>query len=157
MLNQMCHIVLSLTDIGAIRQARGFKKNEVASRTTFESFFLSSIGLETVMASLSPEEVATLRLLVQQDEEVDITFFERLYGSAKKAEGYYYGTYTQRYKGTLDAVKKGVTPLYSRKPSRPTPRCAGRRLTSSAACFLGFSACSQSVFPTLSANWASLS
>ena len=108
MLNQMCHIVLSLADIGAIRKARGFKENEVASRTTFESFFLSSIGLETVMASLTPEEVATLRLLVQQEEEVDIAFFERLYGSAKKAEGYYYGTYTQRYKDILDAVKKSL-------------------------------------------------
>jgi len=108
MLTQMCHNVLSLADITAIRKARGFKENEVASRATFESFFLSGIGLEMVMASLTPKEVAALHLLVQQEGEVDITFFERLYGSAKKAGDYYYGTYTQQYKITLDAVKKSL-------------------------------------------------
>ncbi len=108
MLNQMCHVALATADISAIRKARGFSQKETVSRSTFESFFLSSIGLETVMASLSPEEVATLHLLTLKNEEVDITFFERLYGSARRDQKYYYGTFTQQYKETFDAVKKSL-------------------------------------------------
>lgn len=108
MLHQMCQTGLAIADINAIRKARGFGAKETASRDIFESFFLSSIGLEAVMASLLPEEVAALRLLLQQKEEVDVTFFERLYGSAKQGKEYYYGTFTQRYRDTLDAVKKSL-------------------------------------------------
>lgn len=108
MLNQMCHTVLAAADISAIRKARGFKEKETASRAEFESFFLSSIGLDTVMASLTPEEVAALHLLSRQQDEADISFFERLYGSAKGSQKYYYGTFTQQYKDTFDAVKKSL-------------------------------------------------
>jgi hypothetical protein len=108
MINQMCHTVLPSADISAIRKARGFSAKEATSRGTFENFYLSSIGLDAVLASLLPDEVAALHLLLYLKEEVDITFFERLYGSAKKGEGPYYGTFTQRYKDILDAVKKSL-------------------------------------------------
>jgi hypothetical protein len=98
---------LSEADVTAIRKARGLKASETASRSTFASFFVSSIGLETVIDSLSVEERATLRLLSQMGE-VDIAFFERLYGSAAKSGEYFYGTYTQRYRQTFEAVKRSL-------------------------------------------------
>ncbi|MDR3573298.1 MAG: hypothetical protein P4L50_05530 [Anaerolineaceae bacterium] len=48
------------------------------------------------------EENLTLRLLYETGE-VDISFFERLYGAGNS-----YGTYTQRYKPTFDTVKKNL-------------------------------------------------
>lgn len=108
MLNQMCHEALSNADINAIRKARGFTKNETESRSQFESFFLSSIGLETVMSALTPKEVAALHLLNSKTEAVDLTFFERIYGSARHGERYYYGTFTQQYKDTFKEVKQNL-------------------------------------------------
>jgi hypothetical protein len=105
MLNQMCHETLADADVKAIRKARGFSQKEAASRASFESFFLSSIGLEAVMDTLSDEEIATLHLLSHQTDEVDVTFFERLYGSQRGDEKYYYGTFTQQYRPTFDDVK----------------------------------------------------
>jgi len=105
MLNQMCHSGLSEADIKAICKARGFNQKQTTSRSIFESFYLSSVGLRTVMGDLSPGEVALLYLLNHRKEEVDITFFERLYGSGRN---YYSGTFTQQFKETLDAVKKAL-------------------------------------------------
>jgi hypothetical protein len=59
------------------------------------------------MQNLSAEEVITLHLL-HQAGEVDIAFFERLYGSAGQSGRHYYRTYTQQYKPTFDAVKKSL-------------------------------------------------
>jgi hypothetical protein len=53
MLTEMCQDILTETDIKAICKSRGFSASEAASRTVFENFFLSDIGLETAMASLS--------------------------------------------------------------------------------------------------------
>ena len=108
MLNQMCHEVLSNADITAIRKTRGFKSTETESRSQFESFFLSSIGLETAMLRLTPKEVAALHLLHRKVEDVDLTFFERLYGSDRREERYYYGTFTQQYKDTFKDVKQNL-------------------------------------------------
>jgi hypothetical protein len=98
---------LSEVDVNAIRKARGFSARETASRSTFASFFASSIGLEEVMQGLTAEENATLRLL-HQNGEADIAFFERLYGSAAQPGKDYYGTITQRYRSTFDAVRRGL-------------------------------------------------
>jgi hypothetical protein len=108
LLNQMCHETLADADIKAIRKARGFSQKETASRAAFESFFLSSIGLEAVMETLSDEENTTLHLLAQQAEEVDISFFERLYSSDRQRDGHYYGTFTQLYRPTFDEVKQNL-------------------------------------------------
>ena len=43
---------LSQADLNAIAKARGFRKQETASRSTFESFFLSTIGVETALVTL---------------------------------------------------------------------------------------------------------
>jgi hypothetical protein len=106
LLHNMC-TELSDTDLNAIRKARGFSPSETASRTSFASFFVSSIGVAEAMKDLSLEEVITLHLL-HQTGEVDIAFFERLYGSAMRPGGYYRLTYTQQYKPTFDTVKKNL-------------------------------------------------
>ena len=97
MLNQMCHEVLSNADVNAIRKARGFTQTETNSRSQFESFYLSSIGLKAAMSTLTTEEAACLHLLSYQSKEVNIAFFDRVYGSAENNR-YYYRTFTQRYK-----------------------------------------------------------
>ncbi len=51
-LAQMCHEGFSQADLNAIARARGFRKQETASRATFESFFLSTIGVENALAAL---------------------------------------------------------------------------------------------------------
>jgi len=98
---------LSDVDLNAIRKARRFGPGETASRSSFASFFVSSIGVAEAMQSLSVEEAITLHLL-HQTGEVDVAFFERLYGSAAQSGRHYYGTYTQQYKPTFDAVKKNL-------------------------------------------------
>jgi hypothetical protein len=105
MVYQMCYETLAAVDVNAIRKARGFSQNESASRSVFENAFLSSTGLENAMSTLSTAEVAALHLLNKQAAPVTIAFFERLYGS-NDDDRYYRTTYSQRYKPTLDAVKK---------------------------------------------------
>jgi hypothetical protein len=106
LLHEMC-ADLAEVDLNAIRKARGFSSSETASRTSFASYFVSSIGLAEAMQNLSVEEIITLHLL-HQTGEVNIAFFERLYGSAAQPGKHYYGTFTQRYRSTFDAVKKNL-------------------------------------------------
>ena len=106
LLHNMCDN-LSDADLSAIRKARGFGAIESTSRTSFASYFVSSIGVAETIQNLSAEEVITLHLL-HQTGEVDIAFFERLYGSAAQSDRHYYGTYTQQFKPTFDTVKKNL-------------------------------------------------
>ena len=101
LLHSMC-TELPETDLNAIRKARGFSLNETASRTSFASFYVSSIGVESAIQNLTPEEIITLQL-VHEIGEVDVSFFERIYQS-----GYSFGTFTQQYKSTFDSVKKNL-------------------------------------------------
>lgn len=87
-------------DLNAIRKARGFSTSETASRTSFASFYMTAIGLTEAVSALSTEEIFTLRLL-HETGEVDVAFFERLYGADTQS-----GTYTQRFKPVFDIVKK---------------------------------------------------
>lgn len=106
LLHSMC-ADLPDADLNFIRKARGFSASETASRSAFASFFVSSIGVSAAMQSLSAEETVTLHLL-HETGQVDVTFFERLYGSAAQPGKSYHGTYTQQYKSTFDAVKKNL-------------------------------------------------
>lgn len=104
----MCHTVLSVADLKAICKSRGFVGKEAASRAIFENFFLSDIGVEAALGSLTREEIVFLHLLKRTNKAVDLTLFERLYGSAKSGTGYYYGTFSQRYKKTFKRVKESL-------------------------------------------------
>jgi hypothetical protein len=101
LISSMC-AELPDADLNAIRKARGFSASETASRTSFANFYITSVGLTNVLEQLSLEENITLHLLLETGE-VDISFFERLYGAGNSRD-----TYTQRYKPTFDAVKKNL-------------------------------------------------
>ncbi len=108
MLKQMCKSGINDSDIKAICKSRGFPAKEATSRDIFENFFISTIGIQEALNSLTYEEVVFLHLLNKIDKEVGIEYFERLYGSAGLTNEYYYGTFTQRYKETLKKVKKNL-------------------------------------------------
>jgi len=108
MLKQMCESDVNDSDIKAICKSRGFPVKEAASRDVFENFFISTIGIEEALNSLTYEEVVFLHLLNKMDKEVGIEYFERLYGSAESTNGYYYMTVTKRYKETFKKVKNNL-------------------------------------------------
>ncbi len=108
MLKQMCKSDINDSDIKAICKNRGFPAKEATSRDIFENFFISTIGIKEALNSLTYEEIVFLHLLNKINKEVDIEYFERLYGSARPAKGYYYGTFSQRYKETFKKVKNNL-------------------------------------------------
>ncbi len=108
MLSQMCHEALTDADINTIRKARGFPAKESLARTAFENFFLSNIGLQAVMASLSENEVMLLHLLHRVGDEVAIPFFSRAYGEAKDSTYFRPRTFTQQNKPIFDQVKQNL-------------------------------------------------
>ena len=101
LLHSMC-AELPDADLNAIRKARGFSASETASRTSLANFYVTSVGLDAVIQTLSSEEAIALRLL-HETGEVDVSFFERVYLTDRQR-----GTYTQRYKSTFDSVKKNL-------------------------------------------------
>ncbi len=107
-LKQMCKSDISDSDIRAICKSRGFPVREATSRDVFENFFISTIGIWDVLNSLAYREVVFLHLLNKMKKEVGIEYFKRLYGCAKYASGYDYGTFTQRYKETFKKVKNNL-------------------------------------------------
>ena len=108
MLKQMCKNDINDSDIKAICKSRGFPAKEATSRDVFENFFISTIGIKEALNSLTYEEVVFLHLLNKINKKVDVEYFERLYGSARPAKGYYYGTFNQRYNETFKKVKKNL-------------------------------------------------
>ncbi len=105
MLERMCRSVLSNSDIQAIAKNRGFSPAEKASRASFESAFLSVVGLEAVFASLSTEEIACLHLLALARVPVDTRYFSHLY---KEAKNRWNPTFTQRYTPVFKAVQRSL-------------------------------------------------
>ncbi len=108
MLNDMCREALSDADIKAIGKARGFSTKEISSRSNFENIFLSHIGMESALASLSKDEIAMLHLLKYKDQAVDTAFFQHLYVKSDEKVSYYYDTYTARYKDVFSKVKSSL-------------------------------------------------
>ena len=103
----MCHDILITGDIGAICKSRGFSGKEASSRAVFENFFLSNIGVEAALASLSDNEITLLHLL-KLESAVDISFFEKLYADQKSAANYSYPTFTQRYTPIFKSVYRAL-------------------------------------------------
>ncbi len=107
MLRKMCREQLGDADVRAICKSRGFSAREATTRAVFENFFLSEIGVAAALRTLSQREIATLHLLAACKEEVEISFFARLYG-AGRAETIYYGTYNQRYTDVMKQVQANL-------------------------------------------------
>lgn len=104
MLTEMCQHVLSDTDIKAICRSRGFSAQCASSRTIFENYFLSDIGLAATFRSLVREATILLHLLKLEDKAVDIRFFEPL--SPQKQSRH--GTFTQRYTPVFKTVQSAL-------------------------------------------------
>jgi hypothetical protein len=107
MLKLMCQS-LSHADLNAIRKAGGFPGKESASPRIFETYLLSSVGVQEALSALADEEIALLHLLARLKTEVGIDTFARVYGDEGREQGYYYGTPTQRYRGTFSLVQKNL-------------------------------------------------
>lgn len=116
-LKQMCQVGLSQVDIKAICQIRDLPPACLKSRDLFQHNFLSDTGIEKVMASLDEKQLLFFHLLNATGEEMDITFFARLY---KEAHPHSYGyTFNEKYKVVFNKVKtelirKGLL-LYTEK------------------------------------------
>ena len=108
MLKQMCESDINDSDIKAICKSRGFPAKEATSRGVFENFFISTIGIEEALNSLTYKEIVFLHLLNKIKKEVGIEYFKRLYGCAESADGYYYGTFTKKYKEIFKEVKNNL-------------------------------------------------
>lgn len=108
MLKQMCKSELNDSDIKAICKSRGFPEKEATSPDIFENFFISTIGIKEALNSLTYEEIVFLHLLNKINKEVDIEYFEKLYGCARPADRYDDRTFNQRYKETLKIVKNNL-------------------------------------------------
>ena len=104
LLHHMCSDDLTQADIRAIGKSRGLSRTEIANRTTFENFYLSPVGVEQAMATLTPAEIALLHLLHMTDKIATLEDFGRLY-SLTASTSYYNRTYTQRYQPVLKKVR----------------------------------------------------
>ena len=108
MLHEMCHEILSNTDVKAICKSRGFSAKEAASRALFENFFLSDIGVKAAIGSLTREEIVLLHALKFIGKETGILLFARVYPDELSKKEYYYETFTRRYKDVFKRVKTSL-------------------------------------------------
>lgn len=108
MIKQMCKNELNDSDIKVICKSRGFPADGTTSRDIFENFLISTIGIKEVLESLTYEEIVFLHLLNKINKEVDIEYFDRLYGNGRPAGGYDSRTFNQKYKETINKVKNNL-------------------------------------------------
>ena len=119
MLNQMCHEVLSNADVNAIRKARGFTKSETDSRSQFESFYLSSIGLEAAMRStFAGRNCLPAPARPQNRRSGSHLFRADLWQRPERDNRYYHGTFTQQYQEYVQGCQT--------KPAAPRSAGDGR-------------------------------
>jgi len=102
----MCNKFLSNADINAIAKNRGFSKMETKTRKIFQNYFLSDIGLEKAISSLSIKEQIFLHFLTFSDKSEDISVFEKIY-PVNNSE-FEFLTTTQEYKETYKIVLKNL-------------------------------------------------
>jgi hypothetical protein len=108
MIKQMCKNELNDSDIKAICKSRGFPADGATSHDIFENFFISTIGIKEALNSLTYEEIVFLHLLNKMKKEVDIEYFDRLYGNSRPSGGYDSRTFNQKYKETINKVKNNL-------------------------------------------------
>ncbi len=86
MLREMIRERLGKADLKAIARSRGFTEENTAAPDLLEHAFLTGLGVEKALATLEPREVLLLHLLQCLGREVEIGFFERLYGPDGEAD-----------------------------------------------------------------------
>lgn len=107
MLEKMCNIVLSESDVKAICKSRGFLVKEVTSRPILQNFLLSDIGVAEALKKLSDSEIILLHLLNSIDGVVDISFFRPLYDPLS-SNSWNSRTFTQVNQKTMQEVKQSL-------------------------------------------------
>lgn len=106
MLTKMCQETLSATDIRIICKNRGFPSKDT-SRSVFENYFLSDIGVPEVVASLTVEETILLHFMKVENKEVDLRQFEAIYGG-KLVARHWRLTFSQRYTPIFKNVQQSL-------------------------------------------------
>lgn len=119
-IKQMCKSELNDSDLKAICKSRGFPADGATSREIFENFFISTMGIQEALNSLTYEEIVFLHLLNKINKEVGIEYFDRLYGIARPEDRYDNRTFNQQHKEIFKTVKnnlvrKGVLILMERE------------------------------------------
>ncbi len=104
----MCLDELSNADIKAISKTRGFNDAETASRSQLAAVFLSSIGVEAAMQTLSYREAVCLHLMHLINEPVRLDFFERLYPDDVNDNRFTATTFTKTYQPIFKKVKNNL-------------------------------------------------
>lgn len=99
----MCGFGLTNTDFKAICAARGFPAKYASARVLFEHVFLSGTGVAQVLAKLNSEQLLLLHLMDFLGDEVDVTFFARIYPAANRNS--WNVTFNKRYKIVFDKVR----------------------------------------------------
>ena len=126
MLRDMCHHVLADIDIRSIYKNRGIVSRGAPSRNHLETVFLSEIGMNSVYATLTPDEITFLHLLKFKNKAVAIAFFWDLYGTGGE-KGRHYGTITMVYRDVFNKVKasfirKGILLMAETSRSSQAPK-----------------------------------
>lgn len=103
-LHNMCQKALSNVDIKVICKNRGFSSKIAGSVNLLEGSFLSPTGLAQAMEGLKSEEIILLHLMRLLSKPVDISFFDRIYGSGL-GDNIWLGTFNQRFKDVFKQVK----------------------------------------------------
>ncbi|NQU62813.1 MAG: hypothetical protein HQ517_00800 [SAR324 cluster bacterium] len=105
LLKKMCEKTLSATDIKAICKNRGFPSKAATSPAVFESYFLSDIGIQNVLTSLTAEEIALLHLLKLEKREVGIDFFESV---LPEKQSRWDSTFTKLYAPVFKCIQRSL-------------------------------------------------
>ena len=109
MVEKMYNKTLNAAELGSIGKNRGIPRRELSSTTLFETVFLSDKGLGSSFRSLDQKEIALLHLLKLADKDVDVSFFEPVYGDIEKIGKWsYYDSFSKRYREVLKNVRRSL-------------------------------------------------
>lgn len=109
MLCKMYKQGLSAAEMKAIGKNRSFTKDELSSPILFETVFLSKKGLVPSLHSLDEKEIALLHILKFINNDVDVSFFEPIYGDMEMIGKWrFYDSFSQRYREVLKGVRKSL-------------------------------------------------
>lgn len=114
-MKKITEIYFSEADIKQICKNRGFPYKEIRDSRAFQDFFLSDTGLEKVFSTLTEKELIFLHLINCKNTEVDIKFFESLYGPGKSSTYFlsFYQTYNPVFKEVKNnLIRKGILIYY---------------------------------------------
>lgn len=109
MVKKMYDETLNAAELGSIGKNRGIPRRELSSTALFETVFLSEKGLGSSFRSLDQKEIALLHLLKLADKDVDVSFFEPVYGDIEKIGKWsYYDSFSKRYREVLKNVRRSL-------------------------------------------------